>query len=181
MGVNLWGVIHGVHIFVPIMIEQGYECHIVNTASLAGLTSGTFNGVYTVTKHGVVALSETLYRELKQKGTSVGVSVLCPGFINTRIHEAARNRPGQLMNDPDEEQKGLAAPDFQAWLQGMVEGISKGILPRQVADLVLSAVREEKFYILANANALRPAMQMRMDAILEERNPTVMGFEDSVT
>ena len=173
VGVNLWGVIHGVHFFVPIMIEQGDECHIVNTASVAGLTSGAFNGVYTVTKHGVVALSETLYRELTRRGTSIRVSVLCPGFVNTRIHEAARNRPIQLMNDPNEELKGLPALAFQAWLQGMAEGISRGMLPRQVADLVINAVREEKFYILANANSLKPAMQRRIEDILEERNPTI--------
>ena len=85
MGVNLWGVIHGVRVFVPIMLAQDTACHIVNTASMAGLVSGSGLGVYRVTKHGVVTLSETLYHELVQRGAKVKVSVLCPGYVNTRI------------------------------------------------------------------------------------------------
>ena len=96
MGVNLWGVIHGVRAFVPLMLAQDTECHIVNTASMAGLISGPGLGAYKVTKHAVVSLSETLYHELAERGARVGVSVLCPGFVNTRIMESARNRPGHL-------------------------------------------------------------------------------------
>ena len=95
MGVNLWGVIHGVRAFVPHMLAQDTECHIVNTASMAGLISGPGLGAYKVTKHAVVSLSETLYHELAERGARVGVSVLCPGIVNTRIMESARNRPGR--------------------------------------------------------------------------------------
>src|SRR5947209_3090517 len=96
MGVNLWSVIHGVRVFVPIMLAQDTECHIVNTASMAGLISGPGLGAYKVTKHGVVALSETLYHELAERGAKVKVSVLCPGVVSTRIMEGGRNRPGHL-------------------------------------------------------------------------------------
>ena len=96
IGVNLWGVIHGVRVFVPIMLEQDTECHIVNTASMAGLISGPGLGAYKVTKHAVVTLSETLYHELAERGARVKVSVLCPGVVSTRIMESARNRPGHF-------------------------------------------------------------------------------------
>src|SRR3984893_1138491 len=85
MGVNLWGVIHGVRVFVPIMLEQDTVCHVVNSASMAGLIAGPGLGAYKVTKHGVVALSETLYHDLAERAAKVKVSVLCPGFVNTRI------------------------------------------------------------------------------------------------
>ncbi|MBA7584768.1 hypothetical protein ES708_26728 [subsurface metagenome] len=175
LGVNLWGVIHGVHLFVPIMLEQDTECHIVNTASMAGLSTMTNNSPYAVTKHGVVALSETLYRELEQGGYNVGVSVLCPGFVNTGIHESARNRPAELQNDPAVEQRRAADPNIQASEQFNEQGISQGMPPGQVADIVFSAIREKKFYILANAEDVKPVMQARMEDILQERNPTTVA------
>ena len=89
-------MIHGVRVFVPIMLEEDTECHIVNTASLAGLISGPGLGAYKVTKHAVVTLSETLYHELAERGSKVKVSVLCPGIVSTRIMESERNRPGHL-------------------------------------------------------------------------------------
>ena len=92
LGVNLWGVIHGVRVFTPILLTQGVEGHIVNTASMAGLTAVPNMAIYGVSKHGVVALSETLHHELAMLGAPVKVSVLCPGFVNTRIRESARNR-----------------------------------------------------------------------------------------
>src|SRR5215213_2544837 len=98
LGVNLWGVIHGVRTFVPLMLEQADECHIVNTASMAGLVSGPALGVYKVTKHGVVALSETLCCELAIMRSKIGVSVLCPGGVNTRIMDSERVRPAGLRN-----------------------------------------------------------------------------------
>ncbi len=93
IGVNLWGVIHGVRVFVPIMLAEDTECHIVNTASMAGLVSGPGLGAYKVTKHAVVTLSETLYHELAGRRAKVNVSVLCPGFVNTRIMESAPTAP----------------------------------------------------------------------------------------
>src|SRR5947209_1123097 len=114
LGVNLWGIIYGIRAFVPRMLEQGTEAHIINTASVAGLTSGPGLGIYKVTKHGMVALSETLYYELALRGAKVKVSVLCPGFVNTQIMDCARNRPVGLLNDPTEEKMG---PESEAIIQ----------------------------------------------------------------
>ncbi len=168
LGVNLWGVIHGIHFFVPIMLEQDTEGHIVNTASMAGLVSGPGLGIYKVTKHGVVTLSETLYSELALRGAKIKVSVLCPGFINTRIMEAARNRPGELQNDPTEEKWD---PTNVAMLEVMQQAVQAGMPPEQAADIVFQAIRDEKFYILTHPE-LKSAIQTRMEDILQERNPT---------
>ena len=168
LGVNLWGVIHGIHFFVPIMLEQDTEGHIVNTASMAGLISGPGLGIYKVTKHGVVTLSETLYDELALRGAKIKVSVLCPGFINTRIMEAARNRPAELQNDPTEEK---LEPASMAVLEAMQQAVQAGMPPKQAADIVFQAIRDEKFYILTHPE-LKSAIQTRMEDILQERNPT---------
>src|SRR5258706_11754428 len=101
LGVNLWGVVHGVRAFVPIMIRQNEPAHVVNTASLAGLTSNPFLGIYNVTKHGVVTISETLAQELAFVGAPVKVSVLCPGFVQTKIADSHRNRPTDLADGAD--------------------------------------------------------------------------------
>ena len=103
LGVNLWGVIHGIHFFVPRMLEQRSEGHIVNTASMAGLTYGPGQSIYKVSKHGVVSLSETLYYELALRGASLKVSVLCPGLVSTNILDAQRNRPARLQDASVEE------------------------------------------------------------------------------
>src|SRR5207253_1302564 len=123
LGVNLWGVIHGIRTFVPLMLEQQTEGHIVNTASMAGLTSGPGLGIYKVTKHGVVTLSETLYHELALRGSHIKVSVLCPGFVSTQIMDSARNRPVQLQNEPTEEHMG---PDSEAMVQFMRQAVEAG-------------------------------------------------------
>ena len=175
IGVNLWGVIHGVHTFVPIMLKQGTECHVVNTASMAGLASGPSQGIYKVTKHGVVSLSETLFHELAMVGANVGVSVLCPGFVNTNVSDCERNRPSELQNDPAvqmERERVMAIPEVQAVVQALQRSILEGMSPRQVADIVFDAVREKKFYILANAEPFRPTIQSRLEDIVQERNPT---------
>jgi len=171
LGVNLWGVIYGVHFFVPIMLKQGTECHIVNTSSGNGLTSMTNMGPYSVTKHGVVTLSETLYRELEQGGHNVGVSVLCPGIINTKILECARNRPKELQNKPGEGMD-MTDPKVQEMMQTFKQIWANGMAPAKVADIVFNAIREKKFYILANMEAAMPMIQARMEDILQERNPT---------
>jgi NAD(P)-dependent dehydrogenase (short-subunit alcohol dehydrogenase family) len=168
MGVNLWGVIHGIRAFVPRMLEQDTEGHIVNTASMTGLISGPGLGIYKVTKHGVVTLSETLYHELALRGAKVKASVLCPGFVNTRIMDSARNRPARLQNDPAEEQLG---PEIEAMVQLMRQAVEAGMPPHQVADIVFKAIRDETFYILTHPE-LKEAIRVRMEDILQERNPT---------
>jgi NAD(P)-dependent dehydrogenase (short-subunit alcohol dehydrogenase family) len=168
MGVNLWGVIHGIRAFVPRMLEQYTEGHIVNTASMAGLTSGPGLGIYKVTKHGVVTLSETLYHELALRGANVKVSVLCPGFVNTQIMDSARNRPARLQNDPTEEQLG---PESEALLQFLRQAVEAGMPPQQVANIVFQAIRDETFYILTHPE-WKEAIRVRMEDILQDRNPT---------
>ena len=111
LGVNLWGVIHGVHFFVPRMLAQDSEGHIVNTASSAGLVSSSGLGIYKVSKHGVVTLSETLALELAAHGSKLKASVLCPEFVNTRIFDAERNRPQALQNAPQEQP---TSPEMEA-------------------------------------------------------------------
>ena len=174
IGVNLWGVIHGVHTFVPIMLEQGTECHVVNTASAAGLISGPGQGIYKVTKHGVVSLSETLFHELTMGGANIGVSVLCPGLIDTNVLDCERNRPTELQNDPAVQEAIEASPEAQAFIQAFRSALRAGMSPQQVADIVFNAVREKKFYIFANAEPFRASIQARMEDIVQERNPTTV-------
>jgi len=168
MGVNLWGVIHGVRIFVPIMLEQDTECHIVNTSSGAGLMSSHGIGIYKVTKHGVVTLSETLHIELAKKEAKVKVSVLCPGFVRTRIMDSERNRPVALQNEPTTEPPSPEdVMDYQAWSQAIQEGMPV----QQVADCVFQAIMDEKFYIFTHPE-VKPMIQLRLEDISQERNPT---------
>ena len=163
VGVNLWGVIHGVAAFVPLLVEQG-EGHVVNTASIAGLTTAPFIGPYNATKQAVVAISETLYKDLEAAGVSgVGVSVLCPGFVQTRIADAGRNRPDWA---PAREVEN--AEEVRATIRDLVEG---GIPPAVVAEQVLDAVRQGTFYILTHPD-LRAAIQTRFDDIVEGRSPS---------
>lgn len=164
LGVNLWGVVHGIRTFVPIMLAQGVEAHIVNTASIAGLVSTAGLGVYNVTKHGVVTLSETLYQELQQIGAPIHVSVLCPGWVNTRIHEAGRNRPATLRNQP------TGQPATDPIDQSIRQAIQAGIPAEEVAALVLAAIRERRFYILTHPH-FQPLIQRRMENLLQGRNP----------
>ncbi|HEX8194776.1 MAG TPA: SDR family NAD(P)-dependent oxidoreductase [Pyrinomonadaceae bacterium] len=167
LGVNLWGVIYGVRTFVPIMKKQDEECHIVNTASIAGLTSGPSLGVYKVSKHGVVSLSETLACELAVIGSKIKVSVLCPAGVNTRIMDSERNRPAEMQNDSAVESTHPAVKQMDEMLRQLIE---TGMSPAQIADTVFDAIRSEKFYILTHAE-MKPMLQKRMEDILQERNP----------
>ena len=168
VGVNLWGVVHGVRVFVPLMLAQDAECHIVNTASTAGLISGPGLGAYKVTKHGVVTLLETLHHELAERGAKVKVSVLCPGIVNTRIMESARNRPGDL---PPTGPRGPASEERWEALRRLVPA---GMPAAQVADAVFEALRKDRFYILTHPEG-KEAVRTRMEDILQERNPTPPG------
>jgi NAD(P)-dependent dehydrogenase (short-subunit alcohol dehydrogenase family) len=165
IGVNLWGVIHGVKIFTPIMLEQKTECHIVNTASTAGLVVGGFSGPYAVTKHAVVALSESLYLTLQQRTSLVKVSVLCPGLVRTNIAEAERNRPDTLRNEPV-----ALTPELQAGLKAFKAALDASMLPLQVADAVFEAIKDERFYVLPDTG-WTDAIQLRMDKLLRMENP----------
>lgn len=169
LGVNLWGVIHGVRTFVPLMLKQGDECHVVNTASMAGLVSGPALGVYKVTKHGVVSLSETLQCELAIIKAKIGVSVLCPGGVNTRILEAERNRPAEMQSATvtvGPVHPAVAQAD--AMLRQLVEA---GMPPSRVAEMVFEAIRDERFYILTHED-WKQYVRKRLNDILLGRNPS---------
>jgi len=141
LGVNLWGVIHGVRSFVPLLMQQS-EGHIVNTASVAGLMAAPFMGPYNASKHAVVAIAETLHHELAMTAPHVKVSVLCPGWVNTNIADSARNRPPRL-----QEGVGVADPDAAQLLRGFIE---QGMPPDDVAGKVVDAIRTEQFWILTH-------------------------------
>ena len=165
LGVNLWGVIHGVRTFTPHLVEQN-EGHIVNTASVSGLISPPGSGAYNVTKHAVVALSETLHHDLRERKSAVGVSVLCPAYVPTGIAESERNRPADLKNPPSEPSPAMLA--MQAMLKKAVA--SGKVSADQVAQAVVAAVKEERFYILTHPR-IKGAIQARMEDILQERPP----------
>lgn len=167
VGVNLWGVIHGIRAFVPRMIEQGDESHIVNTASGAGLQTRPFLGMYCATKHAVVALSESLYHELSLMGTKTKVSVVCPAVVNTRIGESQRNRP-EAFSSPEGE--GNPAP-MQAMEQAFRAMLASGLAPAHVAGAVLDAILTERFYVITHEET-KEAVRDRMENILAGRNPT---------
>lgn len=163
MGVNLMGVIHGIRTFVPVMIEQGAPGHVVNTASMAGLMPGM--GIYGVTKHAVVALSESMYGELKGRALPIGVSVLCPAWVRTRIMESERNRPESPRPAPGEQ-----APEA-AMMRNIVAGlIEAGLDPDVVGRRVADAIRTERFYVLTHPN-WKNTIRNRMENILAERDP----------
>lgn len=167
MGVNLWGVIHGVRTFVPLMLKQGDECHVVNTSSMAGLVSGPALGVYKVSKHGVVSLSETLSCELAIMKAKIGVSVLCPGGVKTRVMECERNRPAEMQNAAAAESKHPVVAQAEAMLHQLVE---TGMEPSQVAEAVFEAIRQGRFYVLTHED-WKLHVRKRMDDILLGRSP----------
>ena len=163
LGVNLWGVIYGIQTFVPIMLKQETEGHIVNTASMAALTSLPYAGIYHMTKHAVLGLTESLYHELTFSGAKVKVSVLCPELIRTRIAFADRNRPSRAPTPP--------TPEHDLVVNALTEGMKKGVSPDIIAERVLRGIEEERFYILSDDD-WRRAANLRMDDIREGRNPS---------
>ncbi|HEY94755.1 MAG TPA: SDR family NAD(P)-dependent oxidoreductase [Dehalococcoidia bacterium] len=172
LGVNLWGVIHGTHYFARIMDKQDTECHIVNTASDAGLFIGA--GIaYTVSKHGIVALSEALYNELRGKGSKLSVSVLCPGFTKTNLLKSERNRPTELVNQSGEGTE-TPTPGYQEFLENAKQLIENGMSPQRVAEIVFDAIRQNKFYIIPRPDICTDRIKARMENILEERNPSTV-------
>jgi NAD(P)-dependent dehydrogenase (short-subunit alcohol dehydrogenase family) len=162
LGVDLWGVIHGVHTFLPIMLRQTTTAHIVNTASIAGLVSGVaYLGPYAVAKVGVVSLSETLRSELGASGAPIGVSVLCPSATNTNVMEGERNRPIHL----GAEERTV---DAEAWRAAIRAGFTgpAGKEPEEIAGMVVDAVRTNRFWVVSHDD-LRPALEQRFAEILE--------------
>ncbi|HEX4903278.1 MAG TPA: SDR family NAD(P)-dependent oxidoreductase [Acidimicrobiales bacterium] len=174
LGVNLWGVIHGIRVFVPLMLEQGGPAHVVNTASMAGLISVPYLGAYNVSKHGVVTLSETLHRDLRLADSEIGVSVLCPGLVATNIFESQRNRPADLTDDG-------RATGLSALLEGAGDGratedaigsFGQVLSPDEVGAAVVDAVRTDRFYVLTHPDITRTLVRTRLDDVVEARHPS---------
>jgi NAD(P)-dependent dehydrogenase (short-subunit alcohol dehydrogenase family) len=168
MGVNLWGVVHGVRAFLPILTAQG-EGHIVNTASIAGLMPG-FGASYDATKHAVVALTEDLYRETQMSASGVGVSVLCPGWVRTGILDAGRNWP------TDQGEAPAAADGSEIMLKYVRRAIDEGTTPAAVADLVADAVVGDRFWVFPHPEFVELAIQ-RWHEIAEGQQPAL--FRDT--
>ena len=169
LGVNLWGVVHGVRLFTPMMLEAAskdpnFQGHIVNTASMAGLLTPPNMGIYNVTKHAVVALTETLYQDLKLVSDQISASVLCPYFVPTGISQSHRNRPSQLKADkPTKSQLIGQAMSDKAVGSGKVSAAD-------VAKMVFDAIEKDHFYIYSHPKALGN-VQHRMEAIVQGHNP----------
>ena len=167
--VDLWSVIHGVRNFVPRMLASGEEGHIVNTASVAGLVTGLVGTPYQVAKFGVVALSEQLYFEFGRGGRNIGVSVLCPGLVNTNIYDSGRNRQaeyGAAANAPAPE-----AEQVRTFLNALRPNM---IQPSDIADMVFEAVRTRNLYIVPTGSEnLDNALKARMENVVERKNPEV--------
>jgi NAD(P)-dependent dehydrogenase (short-subunit alcohol dehydrogenase family) len=168
LNINLWGVIHGVRTFVPIMLKQGEEGHIVNTASMAGLLAGPYMSAYNVSKFGVVALSETLHHELRMAGGEIGVSVLCPGVVNTNIINSARSQPSGGRAEPAPGSPEAAMRDQ---MRAMFES---GMASSEVARQVFEAVRDRKFWVLTH-DEFKPRVLERAQGIIEGRAPGTPG------
>jgi NAD(P)-dependent dehydrogenase (short-subunit alcohol dehydrogenase family) len=173
IGVNLWGVIHGIRAFVPILLQQD-DAHIVNTASVAGLVAAPFMGAYNASKHAVVGVSETLHHELSMTGSHVHVSVLCPGWVNTGIANSDRNRPAHLAVAPASSDESEQSETMRGMLQSMLDN---GMSPDRVAEQVFDAVREERFWVLTHAgedgDAWTQAVERRQDSLRDGTNPVL--------
>ncbi|RZL02758.1 MAG: SDR family oxidoreductase [Rubrivivax sp.] len=171
LGVNLWGVIHGVRVFTPLMLEAArqdpnWQGHIVNVASMAGLLNSPNMGAYNVSKHAVVSLTETLYQDLALVTEQVHASVLCPYFVPTGIHQSHRNRPAELRSEdkPTPSQMIAQAMSTKAVTSGRVSATD-------VAQLVFKAVEQNQFYIYSHPQALG-MVQTRLEDVVQVRNPT---------
>ncbi len=156
IGVDLWGVIHGIKAFVPLLVEQGVG-HVVNTSSMAGVTSPPYMAPYNVSKHGVVTLTETLYSELALVAPGVSATVVCPGWVKTRIDQSSRNRPGG------------ATPAAALMEEAPNNPIATGIDPAAVADLVAEAVLTNQFYVFTHD--WMPMIKARHDRIQNGQAP----------
>jgi short-subunit dehydrogenase len=165
LGVNVWSVIHGIRLFVPRMIAQGDACHVVNTASVAGLLSAQLMAVYNVSKHAVVTLSETLFQDLRVAKANVGVTVLCPAFVATGIAKSERNRPAELQSEElTPSQKIAAAATLKAVESGKMTAA-------EVAAKTFDCIRENRFYCITHPKILG-SVELRLQDILAQRNPS---------
>lgn len=166
MRVNQWGIIHGLRSFVPQMISQGDECHIVNTSSMASMCTLPFSGIYHMTKHAALALSECLFHELSMTAPQIGVSCLCPELVNTGIATSSRNRPAKLAQENITEMHKMS-------MTAITDATANSLPPRVLAERVLQAIKDNTFYILPpEGNPWRDTANSRLEDIRLVRNPT---------
>lgn len=162
--VNLMGVVHGIRSFIPRMIAEGVDGHVVTTASVAGLVSGAGSPVYSASKHGAVRATEALYASLRDIDSPIGVTLLCPGLVNTNIYRSERNRPKDL--EPDQ-----GAAEETPELQAIADNLYRSaISPETVAEMVFDAMERRQFYLLTSDN-YDNSIRERAEAMLARRNP----------
>ena len=171
LDVNLMGIVHGIRSFVPRMLEQKTPAHIVNTASVAGLVSGAGSPVYSASKHAVVRATEALYASLRDLGAPIGVTMLCPGLVNTRIYESERNRPDNL------RPTGGAAAEVPELQAVAAELYAHALSPEAVAEQVFDAVNADRLYQITS-DRYDDAIRDRADAMLARRNPVFPSLLD---
>ena len=173
INVNLWGMIHCIREFVPLMLSGVGPGHIVNTASIAGVSTYHPSALYHLTKHALVALSEQLYHDLALRGSQIKVSVLCPGFVNTNIMDADRNRPDMYRDDPADP---LSRPGTEDAEKIFADMIRSGMPPRKVAHLVFDAIKSDRFFIFTHPETA-PLIRSRMEDMVGGRNPVLPPLE----
>lgn len=175
VGVNMWGVVYGVHRFLPIMIDQDTPCHIVNVSSLAGLGPGLQNwSSYSASKQAVVGLSESLFYELAQHAPHIKVSAYCPGYISTEIVDGERSRPSRFRTNPAESSYDA---ETEEWMQNAREFFANSMPIEEAIDILFSGLQQDKLYI--GVEGFRDQyeglgfrmLQERFENILNERNP----------
>jgi len=179
MSVNLWGVVHGIRIFVPIMLKQDNECYIINTSSLGGLLITPFQGAYNVTKYGILALSETLSYELKEINSKIRVSVLCPAGVFSNLMTSDRNRPMELRNhepeiDFDSQKKLILGvhPKFESKINQIGQVFASSFIsPEKAGNIVFEEIKNNKFYILTDTDHFwKNMIKERMNGIFHAFN-----------
>ena len=164
--VNQWGIIHGLRHFVPQMISQGDECHIVNTSSMASMCTLPFAGIYHMTKHAALALSECLFHELAMTAPQINVSCLCPELVNTGIASSSRNRPADLSEENITDMQKMS-------MTAITDATAGSLQPRVLADRVLQAIKDQVFYVLPPGdNPWRDTANTRLEDIRLVRNPS---------
>jgi len=168
MGVNFWGVVYGIRVFVPHMLSHGEECHIVNTASIAGLGSGW--GIYGVTKHAVVAMTEWLSQNLQMIDSKINASVLCPSGVATNITNVNRMRPPELLEDANTPPS-IQAERMKRYRERMTAAVAAGKQPAEIAQIVLDAIKNNDFYILTHPEQEEMRVRARAEQIIARKAP----------
>jgi NAD(P)-dependent dehydrogenase (short-subunit alcohol dehydrogenase family) len=169
LGVNVWGIIHGIRAFVPRMLAGGEPGHVVNTSSLAGIVSNAYSGPYNTSKFAALGISECLAHDLRASNSQIGASVLVPGSVNTRIGDSTRNRPASLAD-------GQGAADASMVEDALTKMTSTGSDPLAVADLVLDAVRRNQF-VIPTSPGYDAQINRRSEALLAREVPQGLPFD----